>query len=1159
MQNGSERLGWTVAYNDLAGLQTNLVLNSVQEGDYLDFALDPRGTDGSPSDLDDGSTFSVVIEQTPSEGAVWNSVATGVRSAQDSCVPETIDLSAYRDLLVTGTNVLALHALNCNPNDGDFLVWPELSAAYQGMDNGRRGYFTTPTPGAANGAGSVTIGPLVSEVSHTPSLPGDNDDLIIRARITPSLHPVRLVTLIYRVMYAGELTLPMYDDGAHDDGAAGDGIYAARIPASVSVRGQMVRYYIRATDTSSQETRAPSFLSPTRSPQYFGTVVFDSSLTNSRLPVFHWYIQDAGAADSDATARCSVFFNGEFYDNVGANLHGQSTRSFPKKSYDFDFNPGYKFRWSEDAAGVGDLNLLTTWADKSHMRNILAYETYRDGGALGHFAFAVSVQRNGTFFSVANAVESGDDDFLARLGLDPQGALYKMYNSAESVDLSEKKTRKYEGSADLQALITAMGQSATYVQTYMFDNLNVPEMVDFLAAKMITADVDCCHKNYYLYRDSDGTGEWMAMPWDVDLSFGREWTCGVPCLNYFDETLYTNQSIWTGSGNRVFEAIYNTPYARQMFLGRLRTLMDVLLQPPNTPATNDLYRLKTQALRDQIGPDAALDLAKWGTWGTRETITQAVNRIWNEFLPGRRAYLFHDMVVTYGGEIPLSQPMNASVQIGALEYRPTSGNPLQEWLALTNANTYAVDLSGWRLEGGVRFTFKPGTVIPARSGLIVSPNVKAFRSRSASPKGGERRLVVGPYDGNLSAWGDSLLLVDSGGRLVQSNSYAGNPSTAQRYLRITEIAYNPDAFSGNPGLDRQLFEYLELRNIGPAALDLRGVRLTEGVQFDFASGAITNLAPGARVLVVRNAAAFALRYGAGLPVAGQYVGELDNAGERLRLEDAYGEKILDFSYDNKWYPITDGHGYPLVIVDDTISWSLWGEKTSWRPNGTLGRTPGQADPLLGPQAPIVINEILAHTDPPDTDAIELCNPTGTNVNVGNWYLTDDFTVSRKFRIPNPTWLPPYGFIYFNEAQFNPKPGVFPSFALNSEGDDVWLFSADSQTLLTGYVQGFDFGATANGVSLGRHVNSIGEVDYPAQLQVTLGRTTRPRWSARSCCPRLCIIRRRMPGPTVLRAILSWRTWRPPTRRFTTPPNPPTRGGCATRLILIFRRTSSCRR
>ena len=321
---------------------------------------------------------------------------------------------------------------------------------------------------------------------------------------------------------------------------------------------------------------------------------------------------------------------------------------------------------------------------------------------------------------------------------------------------------------------------------------------------------------------------------------------------------------------------------------------------------------------DQIAPDAALDLAKWGTWGTRETITQAVQRIWTEFLPGRRAYLFKTLLVSNRGEIPLSQPTNATLAFGEVEFRAASGDPLQEWLSITNANSYAMDLSGWRLEDGVRFTFKPGTVLPAHSDLIVSPSIKAFLARTVSPKGGERRLVTGPYQGNLSAWGESLALLDPSGRRVSATTFSGNPSPAQESLRITEIMFNPSPWLADTNIDAQQFEFIELRNIGLAPLNLRGVRFTGGIQFDFAAGGVADLAPGARVLVVKSTNAFTLRYGPGFPVAGQFAGSLDNAGERLQLEDAFGEEILDFSYDPEWYPTTDGQGFSLAVLETAL-------------------------------------------------------------------------------------------------------------------------------------------------------------------------------------------------------------------------------------------------
>jgi hypothetical protein len=990
---------------------------------------------------------------------------------------------------VPGTNWLAIHALNVAHEDPTFLVSPEVEGNFVGYDLNARAWFVQPTPGAPNHAGSTTIGPLIIDVQHAPRVPEDNNPLLLLARVTPTVQPVGKVEARYRVMFLAEQALTLFDDGKHGDGAAGDHLFGNWIPAEVSVSGQMVRYYVNAVDEEGTASRAPAYPDPRDSPQYFGTVVKDPRLADSKLPVLHWFLQNASGADTDSGARGSFFFEGEFYDNVRADLHGQSTRAFPKKSYDLDFNPGYKFRWSADAPRVGDLNLLTTWADKTFFRTILAYETYRKAGVPAHFAFVARVQRNGTFFSVANVVENGGEDFLERVGLDTQGALYSMQNGADSVAMAEKKSRKGEGSQDLQELVTGMGQStATARQTYLYDNLDIPEIVNFLAARMLTADTDCCHKNYYLYRDSEGTGEWQALPWDVDLSFGRVWTCGNPCLAYFDERIFTNQALLLGMGNRVFTPFYETPALRQMVMRRFRSLMDELFQPPGTPSQTDLLRQRTTELRDLIAPDALLDFAKWGTWGTRETITQAVDRIWTEFLPGRRLYLYQTMSEARGGPVPAQQTADALVRFGSLEYRPASGNPAEEWLMLTNGNTYAVDISAWQLEGGVRFQFKPGTIIPGRATMYVSPDVKAFRSRSLSPKGGERRLVVGPYSGNLSAWGESLVLLDNARRVVSTTNYPGAPSTAQKSLRITEIFYNPDPLPSSPGLDPQLYEFIELRNTGSTALDLRGVRFSAGVEFDFSTGSITNLAPGARVVVAKNAAALALRYGSSIPVAGEYTGNLSNSGETLRLVDAAGEKILEFEYGGKMVPAADGHGFSLVVRDEALPWQQWELSDSWRLNGTRGGTPGTENTAAPVLPGILINEVLAHTDPPQSDAIEIYNPTDSPVDVGGWFLTDEFGEPRKFRIPSPTVLGAGQYVYFSEADFNPTPSSTGSFALRSDGDEAWLFSADPSGALTGYAQGFDFEATANGVSLGRHTNSLGVVDYVPQDELTLGRT-----------------------------------------------------------------------
>src|SRR5207247_6575624 len=74
----------------------------------------------------------------------------------------------------------------------------------------------------------------------------------------------------------------------------------------------------------------------------------------------------------------------------------------------------------------------------------------------------------------------------------------------------------------------------------------------------------------------------------------------------------------------------------------------------------------------------------------------------------------------------------------------------------------------------------------------------------------------------------------------------------------------------------------------------------------------------------------------------------------------------------------------------------------------------------------------------------------------------------------------------DESQFNTPSNAPTSFGFSSKGDEVYLFSGDGNTNLTGYVQGYAFGAAENGVSFGRYTNSVGAVHFVAQSANTPG-------------------------------------------------------------------------
>jgi hypothetical protein len=174
------------------------------------------------------------------------------------------------------------------------------------------------------------------------------------------------------------------------------------------------------------------------------------------------------------------------------------------------------------------------------------------------------------------------------------------------------------------------------------------------------------------------------------------------------------------------------------------------------------------------------------------------------------------------------------------------------------------------------------------------------------------------------------------------------------FLRIEELMYHPaDPSAAELAVgytDSDEFEFLEFVNTSASVtLDLSGVELA-GVTFDFANATTTSLAPGGRLLLVRSADAFELRYGAGKPIAGQYSGRLDNAGEEITVLDGDDAVIQSFTYDDTglgWHPTTDGDGYSLVIIEPLGPLSAWSDATAWKPSGQLGGSPGETDSLPG--------------------------------------------------------------------------------------------------------------------------------------------------------------------------------------------------------------------
>jgi hypothetical protein len=501
---------------------------------------------------------------------LWNSPAAS-STARDPGRFHITSIPASGGPLLSGANMLSIQLMNNAVGQPNVLLRPIIESV--SSTSGTSVYFTSETPGAANSAALSNVGPHIANTTKNPVPPtggAGSLPLVISTDVKSTLNPVGSVQLAYRVMWGAETLIPMLDNGVAPDLIANDKKFTAQIPTTGLSVGQMLRWRVVASDSAGNVSTDPLFIdldgiAGQDTDQYFGTIAPDAGYTTA-LPVLHWFVENPGSAETLGGTRTSIFFLGRFYDFVEVNLHGQSTSGFPKKSFNLGFNKDNRFRWKVGEPEIRSVNFLSNYADKSKLRNSLAWAAWADSKhAASHFAEPLHVRRATPseamqFFSIADMVEDGNEEYLERCGLDKDGALYKSYNSLQSAlpypgsggdNGLKKKTREFEDNSDLQAFVTGISSGRTTAQRrqYLYDNVNVPALINFCVVHSLINNTDWGHKNYYIYRDTMGTKEWYPLPWDQDLSFGHSWW---GAQNYFDDEIHSQGTFPSGGGGNNF-------------------------------------------------------------------------------------------------------------------------------------------------------------------------------------------------------------------------------------------------------------------------------------------------------------------------------------------------------------------------------------------------------------------------------------------------------------------------------------------------------------------------------------------------------------------------------------------------------------------------------
>lgn len=598
-------------------------------------------------------------------------------------------------------------------------------------------------------------------------------------------------------------------------------VYKVSIPADdLPAAGHLVQWKFELTDASGNNWTSPSFNNKDDGYEWYGTIVEPDEDTqmSKTLPTWHMFASGNHLTqmdvDKDAQnkslvpnyARIAIYDSStsNYYDYVRIDLRGNTSAGFTKKGHGLRFAKAHPLTMTDivsgqEIEGIRKTSLISEYADPSYMRQMIAFWLWNKMGNKVPFDFPVRCNLNGAFYQLAFNSERFTDELIEDVyKLDKFGYSYKNVgtlksNSGTTAGGIEKKTPDDEDESNITVLQNELRAKITAAQSvssspdggntgldnaaltkFVVEKFDLPTWINYLASARITQEMDDVWANVCAYYDNAemkegvrGTGTWMPLGYDFNLSFGQYYYNDIKDYDNNRDGLMANQD-WFKShpfygGNRVkayrnssmvgemdgndgFESVLQSSKFRRLFLRRLRTLMDQELKEPGTAEADTPFMAKMREMAELMRADAALDQAQWPDNTTDDAIDvwrsetkpvdmdAGIDDIWNNYVVPRREHLYVTHSVTnttkavgYGSNlnagIPEAQsPMDVLAPKIVLDL---SGKDLG-YIAVSNLNDEVVDMSGWKLKFGVEWTLPPGTVCDANDCIYIVRDRRAF-------------------------------------------------------------------------------------------------------------------------------------------------------------------------------------------------------------------------------------------------------------------------------------------------------------------------------------------------------------------------------------------------------------------------------------------------
>jgi hypothetical protein len=1059
------------------------------------------------------------------EALAWNATAEAENPGAEPIVIEEIDVSAYRDSLLPGqTNVLAIHGLSQSADDDEFLILPELSGD---QVSGRLQYFDAPSPGELNTGGfdgfvadtrfSVDRGIFRSaaeafDVEITTATPGavivyttdgsaprvdEAGEIVNGQSYSTTIHVARTTTLRAAAFKLGFIptnidthTYIFLDDVLNQSSTPPDGFPVSwagsrtdwgldQDPASLKLIAGDANF----TLSEAREVIADSLTAlPTMSIVMDVEDIFGASrgiYANTLESGIDWERPTSvELIEPDGTTAFQI--------DAGIRIQGNTSRdpsNSPKHSLRLVFRKQYgdaklNYQFFDDSP-VDEFDTLVlrsnsqdAWVYRTaahrlgtFIRDQWTRETQLAMGQPAAHGNWVHLYINGLYWGVYNPTERPDASFAASyLGGDKDN-YDALKNHEEVIDGNDVAYRELlaliqNDPDNFSAGYRDLSGDAAYQQVLGY--VDAVNLADYMIHNMYAAASDW-PGNFYMGRDrtadSDSDEGFRFFGWDNERAFKTEVTVNRT-LPHGDDA---------DSPTKFHHALRNNAEYRLMFADQLHRALfnggvlyvdsDNSQWDPEHPERN-VPAARFVEIAESIDPALIAESARWGDardqlYTSHDQLLSVRDSLLTGWFPQRSRILldqFREQGLypnvaaaefnQHGGSIDSGFQLIAAAPLGTIYYTTDGSDP-------------RIALSG-----------------------EVSPTARALDgpltiSQSVQVK--TRVLSVGTWSA-----------------LNEATFYTMTP-TGTPTLAISEIHFNPADPPADSPRNNDDFEFVEFFNFGSETIDLNGVRLIDGVQFDFTDSSVTSLGAGEYAVVVKDMAAFSSRYDiAGINIAGQYSGssdQLSNSGERIALVDRFDQTISDFTFKDGWYDLTDGDGFSLTQIDPGNEGTDPQSRDTWRPSSDVGGSPGEADRGTTPDpGAVIINELLTHTDAAAGDRIELHNTTDAAIDLAGWLLSDDSRRFDKYVIQSPAVIQPGGYLVFDQTQHfgnAQAAGVNETFGLSELGERAILSAADASGLL-GYRATRQFGAADREVSFGRHVKSSGGDDFVAMQTQTFG-------------------------------------------------------------------------